>query len=149
MRGSVAAAMIVAAAAIVGASANSSTAQQAVSVEENDVVALGRAAFEANCAACHAKGPSEGRVPLLPGTFALSLKYQGQIPAALEDRSDLSPEFIIAIVRNGIFSMPPLRKTEVSDEELRAIAAYLRDSARHPSDIITTGPNAGTRIVAD
>ncbi len=105
------------------------------------LVAQGRQAFELNCAACHGKGPSEGRVPLLPGTYALSLKYKGDIPAALEDRTDLTPEFIVAIVRNGVFSMPPLRKTDVSDEELKAIAAYLRDSSKRPGGPIRTGPN--------
>lgn len=80
-------------------------------------------------------------MPLLPGTFALSLKYKGQLPAALEDRRDLTPEFIEAVVRNGMFSMPPLRKTEVSDQELRAIAAYFRESSKRPRSPITTGPN--------
>lgn len=81
-------------------------------------------------------------MPLLPGTFALSLKYRGgELPAALEDRTDLSPELIESVVRYGIFSMPPLRKTEVSDQELKAIAAYLDFSSKNPGGPITTGPN--------
>lgn len=124
-----------------GSHALSSPSRRTSSATNAALFAQGRTAFEMNCAACHGKGPSEGRVPLLPGTYALSLKYNGALPAALEDRGDLTPEFIEAIVRNGIFSMPPLRKTEVSDEELRAIAAYLRDSAKHPGGPILTGPN--------
>jgi mono/diheme cytochrome c family protein len=148
MRGAIFAVPLVAAALLYGSDAYSSTPEQAPSADDPQV-ALGRAAFERNCAACHGKGPSEGRVPLLPGTFALSLKYRGQLPAALEDRSDLSPEYIEVIVRNGIFSMPPLRKTEVSDEELRAIAAYFRVSSRNPGGPITTGPNAGMARTGD
>ena len=140
MKRAILSAPLVAAVLMFATNANSSEPGDAASSEDS-VVGLGRAAFERNCAACHGKGPSEGRVPLLPGTFALSLKYQGLVPAALEDRSDLTPEVIVTIVRNGIFSMPPLRKTEVSDEELRAIAAYFRVSSRHPDSPITTGPN--------
>lgn len=108
-------------------------------------VTQGREVFERNCAACHGKGPSEGRVPLLPGTFALSLKYKGELPAALEDRTDLTPELIETVVRNGIFSMPPLRKTEVSDKELKLVATYLQFSSKHPGAPISTGPNKVNR----
>lgn len=142
MKGAISAVPLVAMALLYATDAFSSTPGQAPSADDAQV-ALGRAAFEGHCAACHGKGPSEGRVPLLPGTFALSLKYRGQLPAALEDRSDLSPEYIEAIVRNGIFSMPPLRKTEIGDDELRAIAAYLQVSSQHPDGPIATGPNAG------
>lgn len=120
--------------------ARSPASRRAVPQDPAPVV-QGREAFERNCAACHGKGPSEGRVPLLPGTFALSLKYKGELPAALEDRTDLTPELIETVVRYGIFSMPPLRKTEVSDQELNAIAAYLQYSAKHTGSPISTGPN--------
>jgi mono/diheme cytochrome c family protein len=126
----------------VGSTVHSTAPRRSASTSKAALVAQGLAAFEQHCAACHGKGPSEGRVPLLPGTFALSLKYRnGELPAALEERSDLTPEFIVAIVRNGIFSMPPLRKTEVSDQELRAIAAYLREASKRPGGPIRTGPN--------
>jgi len=125
-----------------GSASLSSAPRRASSAKNTSLVVEGRAAFERNCAACHGKGPSEGRVPLLPGTFALSLKYRGgELPAALEDRTDLSPELIELVVRNGIFSMPPLRKTEVSDQELKAIAAYFTISSKTPNGPIMTGPN--------
>lgn len=135
-------AMFAAAGLVSASEARSPKPQRASPVQDMALVAQGRSAFERNCAACHGKGPSEGRVPLLPGTFALSLKYrEGELPAALEDRTDLSPELIASVVRYGIFSMPPLRKTEVSDQELKAIAAYFKFSSKNPRGPITTGPN--------
>ena len=67
---------------------------------------------------------------MLPGTHALYLKYKGQKPELLEQRIDLPAEFIKAIVRNGVASMPPFRKTEVTDEDIAALAAYLAASSR-------------------
>lgn len=125
-----------------GFAMQSPTPQKPNLQHESELVTQGRLAFERNCAACHAKGPSEGRVPLLPGTFALSLKYRDdKIPAALEDRTDLTPEYIETVVRHGIFSMPPLGKTDVSDQELIAIGAYFRESSKNPNGPIRTGPN--------
>ena len=45
--------------------------------------------------------------------------------AILENRTDLSAGAIQTIVRTGIGSMPPLRKTELTDDDVSAIAAYL------------------------
>jgi mono/diheme cytochrome c family protein len=47
------------------------------------------------------------------------------VPAALEDRRDLTPELVKLFVRNGVATMAPFRKTEVSDADLEALAAYL------------------------
>jgi mono/diheme cytochrome c family protein len=58
------------------------------------------------------------------------LKYRGEKPGLLEERTDLPAELVKAFVRNGVASMPPFRKTEVSDEDIAAIAAYLADAAR-------------------
>jgi hypothetical protein len=65
------------------------------------------------------------RVVQAPGTTSLELKYQGTVPAALEDRRDLTPELVKLFVRNGVATMAPFRKTEVSDADLEALAAYL------------------------
>jgi mono/diheme cytochrome c family protein len=75
--------------------------------------------FQNTCSVCH------GAMPERPGTRALAAKYKGSEPALLEERTDLSPEFIRLIVRRGITVMPPFRKTEVSDADLDAIIAYL------------------------
>ena len=79
----------------------------------------GKAVFDRWCEACHGDGP--GR----PGTAALEALYRGQKPALLEQRSDLVPELTRTFVRSGVSVMPSFRKTEISDEELEALSAYL------------------------
>lgn len=71
------------------------------------------------CATCHGRGPGH------PGTQALEARYGGTLPAVLEDRPNLTPDFVEVFVRNGISIMPFFRKTEINDEELAAIGAYL------------------------
>jgi hypothetical protein len=62
----------------------------------------------------------------LPGTQQLGIKYRGSdVPPVLDERTDLVPEFIEVIVRQGISFMPQFRKTEVSDADLEALSAYL------------------------
>lgn len=75
--------------------------------------------YQKYCSACHGEGV--GR----PGTMALQAKYKGAVPALLEKRTDLTPPLIKMYVRNGLTVMPNFRKTEISDSELDAIAAYL------------------------
>jgi mono/diheme cytochrome c family protein len=83
-------------------------------------VERGAAVFNNWCSACHARGPQNA-----PGTASLQVKYQGSVPAALEDRRDLTPELVKLFVRNGVAMMAPFRKVEVSDADLEALAAYL------------------------
>jgi mono/diheme cytochrome c family protein len=80
----------------------------------------GAAVFNNWCAACHSR---DGRNA--PGTASLQFKYQGKTPAALEDRRDLTPQAVKFFVRQGVATMPFSRKTEVSDADLEALAAYL------------------------
>ena len=78
----------------------------------------GKGAYEYWCATCHAAG--------MPGTVALTAKYKdGSRPAVLQERVDLTPQLLRFVVRNGSSIMPYFRKTEVSDADLEAIAAYL------------------------
>jgi mono/diheme cytochrome c family protein len=58
---------------------------------------------------------------------ALGVKYEGKLPGALEARQDLAPEVVKAFVRTGITVMPFFRKTEISDADLDALAAYLSE----------------------
>jgi mono/diheme cytochrome c family protein len=76
--------------------------------------------YQKFCSACHAAGP-EAR----PGYEALKARYGDKEPAALSDRKDLTPELVKTMVRTGISIMPFFRKTEISDADLDAIAAYL------------------------
>jgi hypothetical protein len=61
----------------------------------------------------------------MAGTQALEAKYKGSKPALLEERTDLTPELVRFYVRHGSGVMPFFRKTEVSDADLDALAAYL------------------------
>jgi mono/diheme cytochrome c family protein len=81
--------------------------------------ANGKQVFARWCAECHAAGPGH------PGTQSLQVKYQGETPAVLTDRADLTPEVTAYFVRNGVSLMPFFRKTEISDRELRDLSAYL------------------------
>ena len=88
--------------------------------------ALGKQVFDYWCGICHGlpNGASGG------GTETLAALYRGtEIPAQLEDRSDLTEELVVTLTRDGRNTMPNFRKTEISDAELAALVAYLvRDS---------------------
>jgi (+)-pinoresinol hydroxylase len=88
--------------------------------DRGEPAARGAAVFNNWCSACHSRGPMNA-----PGTTSLQNKYQGSVPAALEDRKDLTVELVKLFVRNGVATMPQFRKTEVSDADLEALAAYL------------------------
>ncbi len=88
-------------------------------------VAEGKQVFDYNCVACHGSGVGYPGFQGLPGTEALTVKYKGEMPALLADRTDLTPEVVAYFVRNGVSVMPPYRKTEISDEQLAALGAYL------------------------
>jgi mono/diheme cytochrome c family protein len=96
---------------------------------QTDTIERGKQVFTHWCAPCHGEGRGDDGAPMLPGTHALTLKYRGQKPGLLEERTDLPPELLKAFVRTGVASMPPFRKTEVTDEDLAAIAAYLAATA--------------------
>ncbi|MDC0598819.1 cytochrome c [Gammaproteobacteria bacterium] len=92
-----------------------------VSAQDSTDSENGHAVFEHWCAPCHAPGPKH------PGTQALDALYKGALPGALEARTDLTAEFVNTLVRNGVSIMPFFRKTEISDEELNDLAAYLTE----------------------
>jgi (+)-pinoresinol hydroxylase len=81
----------------------------------------GKHLYDRTCIYCHG-----------PGLWATNriAKRLDKDHALLENRTDLSAEGIRAIVRSGVGSMPPLRKTELSDADVDAIAAYLTRTAR-------------------
>lgn len=78
--------------------------------------ATDKQAFDARCAKCHAESGT--------GTFMLGRRL-GQDRAMLERRTDLPPALIRHVVRNGIVSMPPITRVEVTDQELDAIVRHL------------------------
>ncbi len=89
----------------------------------------GREVFQQRCTACHAAIPKDGigppYLPPMAGTQALQARYKDAKPAELEQRTDLTGEFVKAIVRGGLNSMPFFRPTELSDDDLSALGAYL------------------------
>ncbi len=114
----------VAAAVMLSLSAGALAAQERAPLEQ------GKTVFAQYCAPCHGGGRGDDGAPLLPGTHALHLRYRGLKPSLLEERTDLTAEFIKVNVRNGVASMPPFRKTEVTDSDIAAIAEYLAATAR-------------------
>jgi (+)-pinoresinol hydroxylase len=83
----------------------------------------GKAVFDHWCAPCHDAGPGH------PGTQGLQIKYRGtDTPAELTARTDLTPPVVKTFVREGVLAMAPFRKTEVTDADLDALAAYLSKS---------------------
>jgi hypothetical protein len=65
-----------------------------------------------------------------PGTAALAAKYRGSLPAALAERTDMTPDVVKHWVREGISMMPFFRPTEISNADLEALARYLTRSGR-------------------
>jgi mono/diheme cytochrome c family protein len=78
--------------------------------------AKGKQAYDHICVYCHSPG--------VWGTNRLARRMDKE-HAVLENRTDLTVAGIRAVVRTGIGSMPPLRRTELSDADVDAIAAYL------------------------
>ncbi len=103
--------------AILGLSASAT-----VLAQDQSLVEQGSQVFDKWCRICH--GEPASRIDMI-GTQKLQERYQGAVPAKLEDRTNLTPEFIEVIVRNGIGLMPFFRKIEVSDADLEALQAYL------------------------
>lgn len=87
--------------------------------------ARGKQVFDRWCAPCHSTSHRAG------GTSALAAKYGADVPAALEQRTDLEPEVIAYFVRHGVSVMPTFRKSEIPDADLAALSAYLtRDNSK-------------------
>jgi (+)-pinoresinol hydroxylase len=93
---------------------------------EPPAMVSGEAVYNRWCTHCHSPGRGN------PGTESLQVKYGGKIPAVLLERSDLSPQAVAQFVRSGVLSMPPFRKTEVTDAELTAVAAYVATRYQKP-----------------
>ncbi len=123
-----------AAAAVADPASSADSAWLALPSEPADELAnplerRGREVFDQRCRACHGAIPDEVFGPMflsqMPGTALLAERYRGELPAELEKRTDLSADYIEAVVRDGLRSMPFFRPTEVSNDDLEALVAYL------------------------
>jgi mono/diheme cytochrome c family protein len=78
----------------------------------------GKAVFERHCSHCHAPGIDH------PGTLMLSVT-RGEVNAVLEQRKDLTAEYVKLVVRQGLKTMPAFKPTTLTHEELKAVVDYL------------------------
>jgi len=92
-------------------------ASATLAAPDQEQIERGHKVFDKWCFPCHGTGTGK------PGTDSLAAR--GQKPAALEERTDLTAPAIRQFVRHGVLFMPTFRKTEISDAELDALAAYL------------------------
>jgi mono/diheme cytochrome c family protein len=106
----------------------------AAQVPKDALERRGQEVFEERCAACHAAVPKDmigpPYMPPMPGTQALQARYKGAKPAELEQRTDLTADFVKVIVRGGLNSMPFFRPTELSNDDLSALTGYLTRKRR-------------------
>jgi mono/diheme cytochrome c family protein len=86
----------------------------------------GEAVYAHWCSHCHSPGRGN------PGTESLQVKYSGKVPAVLLERTDLTPQAVALFVRQGVLSMAQFRKTEITDAELAALAAYVARGYKAP-----------------
>jgi mono/diheme cytochrome c family protein len=75
--------------------------------------------FDRICSSCH--GPAGWATRTLA-------KRMPADQALLANRRDLTPEFLRAVLRNGIGSMPRFTPTDLSDGEIAALATWLSAS---------------------
>jgi (+)-pinoresinol hydroxylase len=81
----------------------------------------GKRLYYKACIHCHAPG--------VWGTNRLSERMSAQ-DAVLENRTNLPVEAVRTIIRAGIGSMPAFRRSELSDADAQAIAAYVSRNTR-------------------
>ncbi|MGE3530961.1 MAG: cytochrome c [Steroidobacteraceae bacterium] len=108
--------------AIVVSAALAGLVSQQVLAADAEASPRGAAVFNHWCAPCHAAGPGH------PATASLAIKYKGEKPAVLEQRTDLTPDIIKFFVRYGFANMTAFRKTEITDADLNDLAKYLSSS---------------------
>ena len=73
------------------------------------------------CGGCHSDSPLSPATVLLRAT-------RGDAFALIEERDDLTAEYVTQIVRQGRAGMPSFRRTEISVDALNALAEFLSNS---------------------
>ncbi len=83
----------------------------------------GQVIFDLHCAACHRPGADYA------GTKMLAL-VRDKDRAVIRQRTDLTTDYIKAVVTNGLLEMPPFRPTDINTEELDSLANYIVSSGQ-------------------
>lgn len=84
--------------------------------------ANGKKVFDKWCVICHGEDDAASG----GGTATLKIMYRGtDIPPKLEDRTNLTREFLEVLVRQGRANMPNFRYTEITKSEFNDLVAYL------------------------
>ena len=86
---------------------------------QDTALELGERIYVDKCEYCHGDGVQKG------GTFVLEARYRGDLPGLLTERTNLTPEYITAVLRTWTNGMAAFRPTEITDSELEALIAYL------------------------
>lgn len=81
----------------------------------------GEALFNARCGYCHLEGGT--------GTMMLERRL-GKDKALLGRRTDLPADYVKAVARQGLNSMPTITRVEVPDDEMDRIAAFIASSKK-------------------
>lgn len=79
----------------------------------------GEQVYQKWCARCHEPGTGPH-----PGTQILALSRDKE-ESVIKENTNLDRDYITTVVRNGLQMMPAFRHTEISDEELMALAELL------------------------
>lgn len=87
-----------------------------VGASEADVRERGAKAFAHRCGMCHREGQT--------GTVVLARRL-GADKSVIDKRTDLTPEYIRFVVRNGLLNMPRISRVEMPDPDLDAVIVYL------------------------
>ena len=102
---------------------------------DDSPLARGKAVYDVWCIICHGENDHASG----GGTAALEFLYQGALPAKLEDRTDMTAALITELVRRGRFGMPNFRLTEISEQELEDMIAYLLRN----NEVVEAGGGSG------
>jgi len=96
------------------------TSQGAAVMQDRSAATEAEALYVEKCAMCHRE--------LGMGTVLLSRRLD-PAKAELEERDDLTADYVTTVARVGLGNMPPIPRGEVSDEQLEVIAGYLAKEA--------------------
>lgn len=108
-------------------------ARDSGTAEKTVDLARGKATYELFCSGCH--NPGEGHA----GTMKLKL-LKGEENSVILARPDLSADYIRYVVRDGMLEMAPFRPTDINDQDLDSLIAYIQ-SESSTTNSAPAGPN--------